>query len=124
MDDVNLFALYNTKTDLSEERRKEGKICKNVLYNFHCSFKGNNKNFRFMSPLSMFSSVYFERNNQPLSSNIICLNCTLHTTKCIVKTGFLIYHLNHFLFKLTLSVYFTVWKVHLKITYLSKFVLH
>ena len=52
MDDVNLFALYNTKTDLSEERRKEGKICKNVLYNFHCFFKGNNKNFRFMSPLS------------------------------------------------------------------------
>ena len=51
MVDVNLFALYNTKTDLSQERRKEGKICKNVLYNFHCSFKGNNKNFRFMSPL-------------------------------------------------------------------------
>ncbi len=51
MDDVNLFALYNTKTDLSEERRKEEKISKNVLYNFHCFFKGNNKNVRFMSPL-------------------------------------------------------------------------
>ncbi len=41
--------LYNTKTDLSDEGRKEGKICKNVLYNFHCSFKGNNKNFHFVS---------------------------------------------------------------------------
>ncbi len=51
MDDVNLFPQYNTKTDLSEERRKEGKSVKNVLYNFHCSFRGNNKNFRFMSPL-------------------------------------------------------------------------
>ena len=52
IDDVNLFALYNTKTDLSEERRKE-KCVKNVLYNFHCSIKSNNKNFRFMSPLRM-----------------------------------------------------------------------
>ena len=55
MDDVNLFALYNTKTQLSQERGKERKICKNVLYNFHCSFKGNNKNFRFMSPLKAIS---------------------------------------------------------------------
>ena len=34
MDDVNLFALYNTKTDLSEERRKEGKICKKCAVQF------------------------------------------------------------------------------------------
>ena len=37
---------------LKNEGRK-GKSVKNVLYNFHCSFRGNNKNFRFMSPLRM-----------------------------------------------------------------------
>ncbi len=33
--DLNLFALYVTKTDVSEERRKEAKICQKVLCNFH-----------------------------------------------------------------------------------------
>ena len=54
--DVNLFALYITKTDVSEERRKEGKISKKVLCNFHSSFKLNNKKFRFMSPLRLPAS--------------------------------------------------------------------
>ena len=34
INDVNLFALYVTKTDLSEERKKEGKISKKVLMQF------------------------------------------------------------------------------------------
>ncbi len=39
MDDVNLFALYNTKTDLREERRKEGKICKKCAAQFSLFFQ-------------------------------------------------------------------------------------
>ncbi len=37
--DVNLFALYVTKTDLSEELRKEGEICQKVLMQFSLFFQ-------------------------------------------------------------------------------------
>ena len=39
MDDVNLFALYNTKTDLSEKRRKGGKMCKKYAVQFSLFFQ-------------------------------------------------------------------------------------
>ncbi len=45
MDDVNLFALYNTKTDLSEERRKEGKCVKMCCTIFTVFSKVTIKNF-------------------------------------------------------------------------------
>ncbi len=37
--DVNLFALYITKTDLSEKRRKEGKISRKALMQFSLFFQ-------------------------------------------------------------------------------------
>ena len=39
MDDVNSFVLYNTKTDLSEERTTEGKICKKRAVQFSLFFQ-------------------------------------------------------------------------------------
>ncbi len=59
MDDVNL---------LPQEGKKGENICKNLPYNFHCSFKGNNKNFRFMSPLKdiklLFKGILHHIQNQ------------------------------------------------------------